>query len=50
MQNAKHVILSAGALHSPKVLELSGVGDPSVLDKYESVTVSDCILTEFALA
>ncbi|KAK7451133.1 hypothetical protein VKT23_012810 [Stygiomarasmius scandens] len=30
--NAKHVILSAGALHSPKVLELSGVGDPSVLD------------------
>ncbi|CAE6442921.1 unnamed protein product [Rhizoctonia solani] len=28
---AKNVIVSAGALHTPKVLELSGVGDPAIL-------------------
>ncbi|TCD71198.1 hypothetical protein EIP91_012148 [Steccherinum ochraceum] len=29
----KEVILSAGALKSPQILELSGIGDPKVLDK-----------------
>ncbi|KAJ7607725.1 hypothetical protein FB45DRAFT_947590 [Roridomyces roridus] len=29
--NAKNVIVSAGPLNTPKVLELSGIGDPSVL-------------------
>ncbi|GAB1525686.1 GMC oxidoreductase [Rhizoctonia solani] len=28
---AKNVIVSAGALHTPKVLELSGIGDPTIL-------------------
>ncbi|KAJ7924701.1 GMC oxidoreductase-domain-containing protein [Mycena leptocephala] len=30
-RNAKNVILSGSALNTPKVLELSGVGDPAVL-------------------
>ncbi|KAG6918276.1 hypothetical protein DXG01_015650 [Tephrocybe rancida] len=30
---AKNVILSGGTLNTPKVLELSGVGDPTVLEK-----------------
>ena len=30
---ANNVIISAGTLHTPKVLELSGVGDPAVLKK-----------------
>ncbi|KAG2416106.1 glucose oxidase precursor [Aspergillus terreus] len=30
----KEVIVSAGALKSPAILELSGIGNPSVLDKY----------------
>ncbi|KAF5349333.1 hypothetical protein D9758_011756 [Tetrapyrgos nigripes] len=36
--NAKNVILSAGALHSPKVLELSGVGDPAILESLSTET------------
>ncbi|CAE6459619.1 unnamed protein product [Rhizoctonia solani] len=28
---AKNVIVSAGTLHTPKVLELSGIGDPAIL-------------------
>ncbi|GIZ42013.1 hypothetical protein CKM354_000529400 [Cercospora kikuchii] len=31
----KEVILSAGAFGSPQLLELSGVGDPEVLQKYD---------------
>lgn len=32
-QNAKNVIISGSALNTPKVLELSGVGDPQVLGR-----------------
>lgn len=31
--NAKQVIVAAGTLRSPKLLELSGVGDPKILNK-----------------
>jgi choline dehydrogenase-like flavoprotein len=34
LQGAKNVIVSAGALNTPKVLELSGIGDPAVLQGY----------------
>lgn len=37
----KEVILSAGALVSPLLLELSGVGNPSVLSQYAIDTVVD---------
>ncbi|KAH8102406.1 GMC oxidoreductase [Cristinia sonorae] len=33
VQATKEVIIAAGALHSPKVLELSGIGDRKVLEK-----------------
>jgi choline dehydrogenase-like flavoprotein len=33
-QNAKNVIISGSALNTPKVLELSGIGDPQVLEKW----------------
>jgi choline dehydrogenase-like flavoprotein len=29
------VILSAGAVHTPQILEFSGIGDPAVLSKYD---------------
>lgn len=38
---SKEVILSAGALVSPLLLELSGVGNPSVLSEYGIDTVVD---------
>lgn len=37
----REVILSAGALASPAILELSGVGNPSILAKYNISTVVD---------
>lgn len=37
----KEVILSAGALKSPLLLELSGVGNPSILSQYGIETVVD---------
>ena len=33
VQTSKEVILSAGAIQTPQILELSGIGDPNVLDK-----------------
>ncbi|OTA81613.1 putative GMC oxidoreductase [Hypoxylon sp. CO27-5] len=38
---AKEVILAAGALQSPKILELSGVGNPTLLNKYGIDVVVD---------
>ncbi|KAH8600629.1 aryl-alcohol dehydrogenase [Bisporella sp. PMI_857] len=38
---SKEVILSAGALQSPKILELSGVGDASLLQKHGIKAVMD---------
>ncbi|KAL4925455.1 GMC family oxidoreductase [Aspergillus undulatus] len=32
---SKEVILSAGSLRSPAILELSGVGNPDILEKYD---------------
>ncbi|ORY67689.1 GMC oxidoreductase [Pseudomassariella vexata] len=37
----KEVILSAGSLASPLLLELSGIGNPAVLSKYDIETVVD---------
>ncbi|KAI8627521.1 GMC oxidoreductase [Xylariaceae sp. FL1651] len=37
----KEVILSAGAIHTPRVLELSGVGDPELLQRLEIDVVID---------
>ncbi|KAK7052974.1 hypothetical protein VNI00_004294 [Paramarasmius palmivorus] len=37
----KEVILSAGALGSPRILELSGIGNPEVLSKFSIPTVID---------
>ncbi|KAL4806765.1 alcohol oxidase [Aspergillus unguis] len=37
----KEVILSAGSLRSPAILELSGVGNPTILDKHDIPVVVD---------
>jgi choline dehydrogenase-like flavoprotein len=31
---SREVILSAGAVHIPQILEFSGIGDPAVLSKF----------------
>ncbi|KAI4597985.1 hypothetical protein KJ359_003793 [Pestalotiopsis sp. 9143b] len=38
---AKEIILSGGALSSPKLLELSGIGNPSILEQYGIDVVVD---------
>ncbi|KAI0880469.1 putative GMC oxidoreductase [Annulohypoxylon maeteangense] len=38
---AKEVILAAGALQSPKLLELSGIGNPRILEKYKIQVIKD---------
>lgn len=35
----KEVILAAGAVHSPQILQLSGVGPKAILDKFNIKTV-----------
>ncbi|KAI1264450.1 oxidoreductase [Xylariaceae sp. FL1019] len=37
----KEVIIAAGALQSPKLLELSGIGNPDILSKHNIETVKD---------
>lgn len=37
----KEVILAAGAVHSPQILQLSGVGPKAVLEKFGIKTVLD---------
>jgi choline dehydrogenase-like flavoprotein len=54
LQAKREVILSAGALNSPKILELSGIGDPDVLkaagvpllveNKYVGTNLQDHVL------
>ncbi|PQE31452.1 GMC oxidoreductase protein [Rutstroemia sp. NJR-2017a WRK4] len=41
IQANKEVILSAGSLASPLILELSGIGNPTVLNKYNISVVVD---------
>lgn len=32
---SREVILSAGAVHTPQILEFSGIGDPAVLSNFD---------------
>ncbi|KAF8992616.1 hypothetical protein BDQ17DRAFT_1369331 [Cyathus striatus] len=41
VQVAKEVIVSSGALGSPKFLELSGIGDRKILEKFDIPVVAD---------
>lgn len=37
----KEVILAAGAIHSPQILQLSGIGDDDLLESFGIKTIVD---------
>jgi choline dehydrogenase-like flavoprotein len=37
----REVILAAGSLHTPQLLQVSGIGDPALLSKIDVPTVVD---------
>jgi choline dehydrogenase len=39
---AREVLLAAGAINSPQLLELSGVGDGRLLQQYQITVIADC--------
>ena len=38
---SKEAILAAGAIHTPQILQLSGIGDPAMLSKLNISTVAN---------
>ena len=34
MSCSREVILAAGAVHTPQILEFSGIGDPNILEQF----------------
>ncbi|KAL2866195.1 GMC family oxidoreductase [Aspergillus lucknowensis] len=41
VKTSKEVILAAGAIHTPQLLQLSGIGDPAVLSELDIAVVAD---------